>query len=149
LQQLLNCLDGLDSQDGVVVVATANDPTVLDAAILRRPGRFDRVVALPAPDRELRLRYFRKFNPHLEEEALSWAAEDSVGFSFAQLKEAYILAGQRAFERNTPVTGNDLLEGIRVLRGGLALVSDHKRKVGFVESSLRESELHTVAVEGK
>jgi hypothetical protein len=149
LQQLLNCLDGVDSQDGVVVVATANDPTVLDAAILRRPGRFDRVVALPVPDRELRLRYFRKFNPHLEEEAFFRAAEDSDGFSFAQLKEAYVLARQRAFERNTPVNGNDLLEGIRVLRGGMALVSDHKRKVGFVESSLRGSELHTVAVEGK
>jgi len=51
LQQLLNCLDGIDSQDGVIVVATANDPTVLDSAILRRPGRFDRVVAVPAPDR--------------------------------------------------------------------------------------------------
>ncbi len=149
LQQLLNCLDGLDSPDGIVVVATANDPTVLDAAILRRPGRFDRVVALPAPDRELRLRYFRKFNSHLDEETLFRAAEDSHGFSFAQLKEAYILAGQRAFVRKSPVTGNDLLEGIRALRGGMSLVSDHKRKVGFVESSLRGPELNAVAVEGR
>jgi ATP-dependent 26S proteasome regulatory subunit len=112
LQQLLNSLDGIDSQDGVIVVATANDPTVLDSAILRRPGRFDRVVALPSPDRQLRLRYFSKFNPHLNDEALFQAAEDSDGLSFAQLKEAYILAGQKAFERNTNVTGNDLLEGI-------------------------------------
>jgi len=149
LQQLLNCLDGIDSQDGVIVVATANDPTVLDAAILRRPGRFDRVVALPAPDRQLRLRYFSKFNAHLNDEALFHAAEDSEGFSFAQLKEAYILAGQRAFERNSPVTGNDLLEGIRVLRGGMALVSDHKRKVGFVEPSFQEAKINEVAVEGR
>jgi SpoVK/Ycf46/Vps4 family AAA+-type ATPase len=149
LQQLLNCLDGIGSQDGVVVVATANDPTVLDAAIVRRPGRFDRVVALPAPDRQLRHRYFSKFNPHLADEALFRAAEDSDGFSFAQLKEAYILAGQMAFERNTNVTGNDLLEGIHVLRGGMALISDHKRKVGFVEPSMRESEINTVALEGR
>jgi SpoVK/Ycf46/Vps4 family AAA+-type ATPase len=147
LQQLLNCLDGIDSQDGVVVVATANDPTVLDAAILRRPGRFDRVVALPAPDRELRLRYFRKFNPHLNDEALFRAAEESDGFSFAQLKEAYILAGQRAFERNSPVNENDILEGIDVLRGGLALVSDHKRRVGFVESSLERPQTELAAME--
>jgi SpoVK/Ycf46/Vps4 family AAA+-type ATPase len=147
LQQLLNCLDGLESQDGVVVVATANDPTVLDAAILRRPGRFDRVVALPGPDLELRLRYFRKFNPHLEEAALFRAAEDSDGFSFAQIKEAYILAGQRAFERNTPVAGNDLREGIRVLRGSMALVSDHKRRVGFVESSFQKQQTGIVAME--
>jgi SpoVK/Ycf46/Vps4 family AAA+-type ATPase len=141
LQQLLNCLDGIDSQDGVIVVATANDPTVLDSAILRRPGRFDRVVALPVPDRELRLRYFCKFNPHLNDEALSRAVEDSDGLSFAQLKEAYILAGQRAFERNSNVTGNDLVEGIRVLRGGMALVSDHKPRVGFGESSFQEPEI--------
>jgi ATPase family protein associated with various cellular activities (AAA) len=140
LQQLLNCLDGIDSQDGVIVVATANDPTVLDPAILRRPGRFDRVVALPAPDRELRFRYFRKFNPHLNDEALFRAAKDSEGLSFAQLKEAYILAGQKAFERHTNVSGNDLLEGIHVLRGGMALVSDYKPRAGFVGSSFQEPE---------
>jgi hypothetical protein len=141
LQQLLNCLDGIDSQDGVIVVATANDPTVLDPAILRRPGRFDRVVALPAPDRKLRLRYFSKFNPHLNDEALIRAVEDSDGLSFAQLKEAYILAGQRAFERDTNVSAVDLLEGVRALRGGMALVSDHKPKVGFRESSFERPEI--------
>jgi ATPase family associated with various cellular activities (AAA) len=140
LQQLLNCLDGIDSQDGVIVVATANDPTVLDSAILRRPGRFDRVVALPAPDRKLRLRYFSKFNPHLNDEALIRAVEYSDGLSFAQLKEAYILAGQKAFERDTNVSAIDLLEGVSALRGGMALVSDHKPKVGFGESSFQEQE---------
>jgi hypothetical protein len=43
-QTLLNCLDRVGTQDGVIVVATANDPTCLDPAILKRPGRFDRVV---------------------------------------------------------------------------------------------------------
>ena len=145
LQQLLNCLDGIESQDGVVVVATANDPTVLDPAILRRPGRFDRVVAVPAPDRQLRLQYFRKFNPHLSHDVLYHAAENADGFSFAQLKEAYILAGQSAFERNAPITGDDLLRGIRALRDGLALVSDHKRKVGFVECAMDQPEFNAVA----
>ena len=78
----------------------------------------------------------------MNEEALFQAAEDSDGLSFAQLKEAYILAGQKAFERNTNVTGNDLLEGIRLLRGGMALVSDHKPKVGFGESSFQEREIN-------
>jgi SpoVK/Ycf46/Vps4 family AAA+-type ATPase len=62
LQQLLNCLDGIGTQDGVVVVATANEPTALDPAILRRPGRFDRVVLFPNPTAELRLQYLRKLN---------------------------------------------------------------------------------------
>ena len=34
-QTLLNCLDGVGSQDGVIVVATANDTTCLDPAILK------------------------------------------------------------------------------------------------------------------
>ena len=44
LQHFLNCLDGVGTQDGLIVVATANDPSSLGAAILKRPGRFDRVV---------------------------------------------------------------------------------------------------------
>jgi ATP-dependent 26S proteasome regulatory subunit len=46
-QTLLNCLDGVGTQEAVIVVATANDPTCLDPAILKRPGRFDRVVQFP------------------------------------------------------------------------------------------------------
>ena len=38
LSHLLNCLDGLGTQEGVVVVATANNPTDLDRAILQRPA---------------------------------------------------------------------------------------------------------------
>jgi ATP-dependent 26S proteasome regulatory subunit len=49
-QTLLNCLDGVGSQDGIIVVATANDPTCLDPAILKRPGRFDRVVQFRNPE---------------------------------------------------------------------------------------------------
>ena len=67
---------------------------------------------------------------------------EDIDRAFAQLKEAYILAGQKAFERGTNVTGNDLLEGIRVLRGGMALVSDHKRKAGFGESLFHEPEIN-------
>ena len=67
--------------------------------------------------------------------------EDSDGLSFAQLKEAYILAGQKAFDRNTNVSENDLLEGICALRGGMALVSDHKPRVGFGETSFQEPEI--------
>jgi transitional endoplasmic reticulum ATPase len=56
LQQLLNHLDGVGSQNGIVVVATANNPAILDPAILRRPGRFDRVVGFQNPSTELRER---------------------------------------------------------------------------------------------
>jgi hypothetical protein len=78
----------------------------------------------------------------LNVQSLSRAVEDSDGLSFAQLKEAYILAGQKAFERNTDVTAIDLLEGIRVLRDGMTLISNHKPKVGFGESSFQEPEIY-------
>jgi hypothetical protein len=94
VQQLLNCLDGVTTGEGVIVVATANEPTILDPAILRRPGRFDRVVNFTNPTRELRQEYFRRMNPTFSSANLEEAASKSPGFSFAQLREAYIMAGQ-------------------------------------------------------
>ena len=70
MQQLLNCLDGIGTPEGIVVVATANEATNLDPAILKRPGRFDRVVYFPNPGSALRLQYLRRFNPEVDALAL-------------------------------------------------------------------------------
>jgi hypothetical protein len=108
LQQLLNHLDGVGSQDGIIVVATANHPAVLDPAILRRPGRFDRVVGFANPTRELRERYLRQMHPALASEDLAACAGATDGFSFAQLREVYILAGQLALEEDAPIDADRL-----------------------------------------
>jgi cell division protease FtsH len=50
LNQLLAEMDGFDQSGGVVVLAATNRPDALDEA-LRRPGRFDREVIVPLPDR--------------------------------------------------------------------------------------------------
>jgi cell division protease FtsH len=50
LNQLLAEMDGFDQSSGVVVLAATNRPEALDPA-LRRPGRFDREVVVPLPDR--------------------------------------------------------------------------------------------------
>jgi cell division protease FtsH len=50
LNQLLAELDGFEPSDGVVVLAATNRPDALDPA-LRRPGRFDREVVVPLPNR--------------------------------------------------------------------------------------------------
>jgi cell division protease FtsH len=50
LNQLLAEMDGFDDSAGVVVLAATNRPDALDPA-LRRPGRFDREVTVPLPDR--------------------------------------------------------------------------------------------------
>lgn len=114
LQHLLNCLDGLGSKDGTIIVATANNPERLDPAILRRPGRFDRVVSFPSPSVELRREYLSKLTDGLlDRDAVMTAAKQSNGFSFAQIREAYILAGQLAFQRgDEEIRGEDLLQGI-------------------------------------
>ena len=50
LNQLLAEMDGFEDSAGVVVLAATNRPDALDPA-LRRPGRFDREVVVPLPDR--------------------------------------------------------------------------------------------------
>jgi hypothetical protein len=131
LQKLLNCLDGIGTQDGVVVAATANEPTALDPAILRRPGRFDRVVLFPNPTAKLRLNYLRKLHCRLPESELKRALESSDGFSFAQLRETFILAGQSAFDRRNEIEPNDILQAVRTIRRGFADVRSREDAAGF------------------
>lgn len=69
LNQLLACMDGLDSTTGICVLAATNRREVLDSALLR-PGRFDRIVKVTLPDakgREKILRVHAKKLPGFEE----------------------------------------------------------------------------------
>jgi transitional endoplasmic reticulum ATPase len=52
--QLLALMDGLNKRQNVIVIGATNIPNALDPA-LRRPGRFDREIAIPIPDRRGRL----------------------------------------------------------------------------------------------
>jgi hypothetical protein len=131
LQHLLNCLDGVATGEAIVVIATANEPTALDPAILRRPGRFDRVVHFPNPDPALRLEYLRRMNSSLGDAQLQGPVQATVGFSFAQLREAYVIAGQQAFERGDEVTKEDLLAGIMSLRQSMIGSARHGNAAGF------------------
>jgi hypothetical protein len=49
LNQLLACMDGLDSKRGICVLAATNRREVLDSALIR-PGRFDRIIKVTLPD---------------------------------------------------------------------------------------------------
>ncbi len=55
--QLLTELDGLESLKGVIVIGATNRPDMLDPALLR-PGRFDRHVEVPLPDKASRKKIF-------------------------------------------------------------------------------------------
>jgi transitional endoplasmic reticulum ATPase len=58
VSQLLTEMSGIEEMEGVVVIATTNRPDILDPALLR-PGRFDRLVYVPAPDEKTRLEIFK------------------------------------------------------------------------------------------
>ena len=53
VSQLLTELDGMENMRGVVVLAATNRPDMIDTALLR-PGRFDKIIPIPLPDKESR-----------------------------------------------------------------------------------------------
>jgi transitional endoplasmic reticulum ATPase len=57
ISQMLTELDGLEDLKGVVVIGATNRPDIIDEALLR-PGRFDRILEVPAPDKEARKQIF-------------------------------------------------------------------------------------------
>jgi transitional endoplasmic reticulum ATPase len=58
LSQMLTELNGLEDLKGVVVIGATNRPDIIDEALLR-PGRFDRILEVPAPDKEARKHIFQ------------------------------------------------------------------------------------------
>ncbi len=58
ISQILTELDGLEELKGVVMIGATNRPDIIDAALLR-PGRFDRILQVPPPDKQARLEIFR------------------------------------------------------------------------------------------
>ena len=57
VNQLLTEMDGLEGLEGVVVIAATNRPDIIDTGVLR-PGRFDRHIYIPVPDKESRKKIF-------------------------------------------------------------------------------------------
>jgi ATPase family protein associated with various cellular activities (AAA) len=136
-QTLLNCLDGVATKDGVITVATANTPECLDPAIIKRPGRFDRVVRFRNPDANLRRQYYLRLNPILTGDEFEVAIEKTDGFSFAHLRETYITGAQSAFERARDVTVAHIVEAIDLQVGGAQeLKAASGAAPGFVSTHL-------------
>ena len=53
VSQLLTEIDGLEDLKGVVIIGATNRPDIIDEALLR-PGRFDRIIGVPLPDKDAR-----------------------------------------------------------------------------------------------
>ncbi len=64
VSQILVEMSGLEDMHNVVVIAATNRPDMIDPALLR-PGRFDRVILVPAPDEKARLEILKLYTRNM------------------------------------------------------------------------------------
>jgi len=87
VSQLLTELDGLEELQKVFVLAATNRPELVDPALLR-PGRFDRILQVPVPDKKARLEILKlntANNPLAPDVDLARIAEKTEGYTGADL----------------------------------------------------------------
>ncbi|MGI9097408.1 MAG: ATP-dependent zinc metalloprotease FtsH [Solirubrobacteraceae bacterium] len=141
LDQILTEMDGFESSEAVVVLGATNRADVLDPALLR-PGRFDRRVAVQAPDREGRRKILEVHTRSLplagdvDLASLASSTPGMVGADLANLaNEAALLGARRDHERVQMSDFTDSLE--RILLGaprGIILSPEDRRRTAHHES---------------
>jgi transitional endoplasmic reticulum ATPase len=114
ISQLLTELDGIESLENVVVIGATNRPDIIDPAILR-PGRFDRLIFVPAPDHATRMQILKihctnmPLSPDVD---LEHVASQTGGYSGADLEAVVREAGLVSLRRDIE-TKNVGLEDFR------------------------------------
>lgn len=119
LMQLLAEMDGFDARGDVKVIAATNRLDILDPAILR-PGRFDRIIDIPAPDEKGRLEILKIHTErmNLKDMDLSDVAKLTEGCVGADLKAICTEAGMFAIrEERDYVTMQDFERAIEKVTG--------------------------------
>ncbi len=136
LNQLLVEMDGFGGSGSVVVLAATNRPDILDAALLR-PGRFDRQIAVPSPDRLGRARilglYLERRSVADDIDVASLSRRTS-GFTGADLSNLVNTAALLAVRAGTGViTTAELDEALATVALGpartSAVVADEDRRI--------------------
>jgi len=110
----LNEVDGLESNDGILMIGSTNHLDKLDPAIAKRPSRFDRKYHFKIPETEQRIAYAQYWRKKLlknetvafEEELCPIIAQLTEGFSFAYMKELFVMA-LLSLVRNAGFKGDD------------------------------------------
>jgi cell division protease FtsH len=141
LDQILTEMDGFESTEAVVVLGATNRPEILDPALLR-PGRFDRRVAVQAPDRAGRLKILQVHTREIpladdvDLDALAATTPGMVGADLANLaNEAALLAARRNHDKVTMADFTDSLE--KILLGaprGIMLSQADRERTAYHES---------------
>ena len=136
LNQLLIELDGFESKQGIILMASTNRPDVLDPALIR-PGRFDRHISVPAPDLKGREEILKvhakkvKLAPNVDLKTVAKGTPGFVGADLANVvNEAAILAAR---SDKDAVEVSDMDEAIeRVIAGPQKksrIISKHEQQV--------------------
>ena len=141
LNQILTEMDGFEANQAVIVLGATNRPEVLDAALLR-PGRFDRRVAVPAPDKDGRrqiLEVHTRSLPLADDVKLDRLAATTPGMVGADLANLANEAALTAARRNhTTVQMADFTDALeKIVLGaprGTLLSDEDRRRVAFHEA---------------
>jgi len=102
ISQILTEMDGLITLQNVLVIAATNRPDIIDPAVLR-PGRFDRIIYVPSPDEEARLKILQihtRGMPLAEDVDLADLARRTAGYSGADLEALCREAALNALRRD-------------------------------------------------
>jgi len=142
LNQLLVEMDGFNSNEGIILIASTNRPDVLDPALLR-PGRFDRQITVDYPDvlgREQILAVHSRKVKLAKSADLKVIAKGTPGFSGADLANLVNEGALLAARRNKDEVGMSELEEAkdRVMMGperrSLALTEQEKKLTAYHEA---------------
>lgn len=137
LGELLVQLDGMQSNEGLFVVATTNDLAVIERAIRDRPSRFDRTIELgPAPE-DVRLSHLHHLLAPfgVDQALLAPLGRKTEGLTGAQLQELALVARRAALERgDARISAADLDGAVRAAREFKA------RPIGFESGSRRDDD---------
>jgi len=135
-------MDGFESNDGVIIMASTNRPDVLDPALLR-PGRFDRRVVVPRPDvrwREGILKVHTRKIPLGEDVEISVIARGTPGFTGADLANLVNEAALNAARYNKKIVNmaDFELAKDKVLMGAerksMVITNEEKRITAYHEA---------------
>lgn len=152
---LFNCLDGVATRPGLVVIATANHPELLDKAIRHRPGRFDVPVRFDNPGFDQRQRYIRFLlgpdNEHsVSDVVLAKVAKRCAGKSMAFIKLVYETAASIVFKeaRGLDISDSVLQQAAeQALRYYAQMETPDDRCAGFQQDSKRKTEEKETSIE--
>ena len=141
LNQILTEMDGFTGAEGVVVIAATNRPDVLDSALLR-PGRFDRQVTVPPPDKAGRvaiLEVHTRGVPLAREVDLVSLAKSTPGMTGADLKNLVNEAALLAVKRQRKDVGRreftDALDRVQLgTKRALVVPGEERRRTAYHES---------------